>query len=133
MFDCPIAVMDADCALSSLDACMIHRRDRSGEIWIAPIQSARGAALMRENGLDLADPDTRPLTEGGRVWRDLDALIRVGECSGGMGRVVSLLRVLPRPVRDWLSARVARNRYRFFGRGDMCALPDPAFHARLLS
>ena len=130
--DHPVAVMDATCALCSWGARMIHRLDKAGEIRIAPIQSETGAALMRENGLDPLDPDTWLFIEGGTVWRDFDALIRVGQRSGGWGRVFLALRLLPRPLRDWLYARVARNRYRMFGRGDMCALPDPAFRARLL-
>ncbi len=130
--DDPIAVMDATCALCSLGARMIHRLDRSGEIKIAPIQSTIGAQLMRDNGLDPLDPDTWLFIENGQVWRDFDALIRVGQRLGGLGHAFAALRLLPRRVRDWLYQRVARNRYRMFGRGDMCALPDPAFRARLL-
>ena len=130
--DHPIAVMDATCALCSWGARMIHRLDRSGEIMIAPIQSETGAALMSNNGLDPLDPDTWLFIENGKVWRDFDAVIRVGQRSGGIGRALVLLRLLPPPVRDWLYQRVARNRYAMFGRGDMCALPDPAFRARLM-
>ncbi|MEJ6402640.1 thiol-disulfide oxidoreductase DCC family protein [Yoonia sp. 2307UL14-13] len=130
--DPPIAVMDATCALCSWGARMIHRLDRSGEIRIAPIQGDVGGALMRKNGLDALDPDSWLFIEDGQVWRDFDAVIRVGERSGGWGRLCSALRAVPRPLRDWLYARMARNRYAMFGRGDMCALPDPAFRARLL-
>ncbi|MEJ8560098.1 DCC1-like thiol-disulfide oxidoreductase family protein [Yoonia sp. GPGPB17] len=131
--DNPIAVMDATCALCSWGARMIHHLDCSGEIRIAPIQSETGARLMRLHGLDPRDPDTWLFIEEGTVWRDFDALIRVGQRSGGLGYLFAGLKVLPRPVRDWFYQRIARNRYAMFGRGDMCALPDPAFRARLLS
>ncbi|MDO6589166.1 DUF393 domain-containing protein [Loktanella sp. D2R18] len=131
--DHPIAVMDASCTLCSWGARMIHLLDRTGEIKIAPIQSETGAALMRDNGLDPLDPDTWLFIENGRVWRDFDALIRVGQRSGGLGHLFAVLWIIPRPIRNWLYARVARNRYAMFGRGDMCALPDPKFRARLLS
>lgn len=130
--DPPIAVMDARCAICSRGARMIHRLDRRGDIRIAPIQGQTGAALMRAHGLDPVDPESWLFLENGQVWRDFDALIRVGERSGGWGRLLSLLRLLPRLVRNWLYLRLARNRYRWFGRGDMCAIPDPAFQARLL-
>ena len=45
---------------------------------------------------------------------------------------LQVLRVLPRGVQDWLYARLARNRYRWFGRAQMCALPDERFRARLM-
>ena len=41
--------------------------------------------------------------------------------------------VLPRPVRDWLYRRIARNRYAIFGRTQMCASPDAALKQRLLT
>lgn len=128
----PVAVMDAACALCSWGARMLHRMDKSGDIKIAPMQSQTGAALMAENGLDPLDPDSWLFIEDGQVWRDFDAVIRVGVRSGGFGRACLVLRLIPRPMRNWLYARVARNRYAMFGRGDMCALPDPDFRARLL-
>ncbi len=128
----PVAVMDATCALCSWGARMIHRLDSSGDIRIAPIQSPTGAELTVQNGLDPADPETWLFVESGRVWRDLDALIRVGQRSGGWGHLLAVFRLLPSPVRGGLYRWIARNRYRLFGRGDMCALPDPAFRARLL-
>lgn len=131
--DPPTAVMDATCALCSWGARMIHWLDKSGEIKIAPIQSDTGTELMRDNGLDPLDPDTWLFIENGTVWRDFDALIRVGQRCGGVGWLFVLLRVLPRPVRNWLYAHVARNRYAMFGRGDFCAVPDVPFGARLLS
>lgn len=127
-----IAVMDATCALCSWGARMIHRLDRTGEIKIAPIQSHAGAALMRDNGLDPLDPDSWLFIADGTVWRDFDAVIPLGERAGGLGRICSVLRLVPRPLRDWLYRRVARNRYAMFGRGDMCALPDQAFRALFL-
>ncbi|WP_342078529.1 DCC1-like thiol-disulfide oxidoreductase family protein [Yoonia sp. SS1-5] len=130
--DHPIAVMDATCALCSWGARMIHRLDRTGDIRIAPIQSETGAALMVQHGLDPLDPDSWLFIENGIVWRDFDAVIRLGVRTGGWGRLCAVLRLLPPVLRDWLYQRIARNRYAMFGRGDMCGLPDPAFRARLL-
>lgn len=107
--------------------------DKTGQIKIAPIQSKTGAAMMAAHGLDPLDPESWLFIEEGQVWRDFDAVIRVGARSGGIGRVCLLLRLIPRPIRNCLYACMARNRYAMFGRGDMCALPDPAFRARLLS
>jgi len=42
------------------------------------------------------------------------------------------MRVFPRPTRDWLYRRLTRNRYRLFGRAEMCALPDPELQSRLM-
>jgi predicted DCC family thiol-disulfide oxidoreductase YuxK len=41
-------------------------------------------------------------------------------------------RLLPPPLLDWLYERVARNRYRLFGRYDACMVPDPALASRFV-
>jgi predicted DCC family thiol-disulfide oxidoreductase YuxK len=130
--DHPIAVMDATCALCAFGARMIHRLDRSGTIRICPVQSPLGQQLLAEHGISGVDPESWLFLEGGRAWTDFDAMAEVGMRSGGWGRVLGLLRVIPKPLRDWLYRRVARNRYAVFGRGDICAIPDPAFRARLI-
>lgn len=130
--DPPMAVMDAECGLCNRGARLLHRLDRSGEIRIVPIQSPRGQRLLLDHGLDPDNPDTWLLIEDGRVWRDLDAVIRLGERSGGPGYLLSLFRLVPGPLRRRIYAWLARNRLRFFGKGDLCALPDPALRARIL-
>jgi predicted DCC family thiol-disulfide oxidoreductase YuxK len=40
--------------------------------------------------------------------------------------------VLPAPLLDFLYDRVAKNRYRVFGRSDACMLPPPEMRARFL-
>jgi predicted DCC family thiol-disulfide oxidoreductase YuxK len=128
----PIAVMDADCALCSWGARMIHRLDRKETTRIAPVQSPLGHALMRHYGVDPSDPATWLFIDEGRAHVDFDAVIHAGRRFGGWGRMTSVLRLLPRPARDRLYRLIARNRYRLFGRGELCALPDPAFQRRLL-
>ncbi|MDA9207316.1 DCC1-like thiol-disulfide oxidoreductase family protein [Octadecabacter sp.] len=129
-----IAVMDGTCALCAFGARMVNHLDKRGTIKIAPIQGQAGAHLMSENGLEPLDPESWLLIEPeGRVSRDLDALIRLGQVTGGIGWVLTWLRVLPKPARNWMYARVARNRYAMFGRADMCAIPDEALRARLLA
>ncbi|PWJ13860.1 thiol-disulfide oxidoreductase DCC family protein [Jannaschia seohaensis] len=127
----PIAVMDGECTLCSWGARMIARLDRTAAFRICPLQSATGTALARHYGLDPGDPETWLLLDEGQAWSGMDAIIRIGQRLGGVGRLASGMRVLPRPAREWVYRRIARNRYRL-GRSDMCALPDPALRARLL-
>lgn len=128
----PVAVMDANCAICSWGARMIHRLDTSGRVRICPVQSPLGGALMAHYGLAAEDPESWLFLANGVAHADSDAIIRAGRYFGGWGRVAGALRVLPRPLRDRLYRALARNRYRLFGRADLCALPDPAFQARLL-
>ena len=129
----PVAVMDGTCALCAFGAKMVHRLDRAGTIRIAPIQGRTGSALMVKHGLDPLDPDSWLfIEEDGTVWRDLDALIRLGQRTGGIGWLLLWLKLFPRSARDWMYSRVASNRYAMFGRAEMCDIPNKALKARLL-
>ena len=128
-----IAVMDGTCALCAFGAKMVHRLDKSGTIKIAPIQGETGAALMVAHGLDPLDPDSWLfIEEDGTATRDLEALIRLGRRTGGIGWLLVWLKVFPKSARNWMYARVARNRYAMFGRTEMCEIPDEGLRARLL-
>jgi predicted DCC family thiol-disulfide oxidoreductase YuxK len=128
----PLAVMDAECAICCWGARMIHRLDRKGTTRICPIQSPLGMALLHHYGLDPQDPASWLFLDQGTAYKDFDAVLHAGRRFGGLGRLTLGLRLFPRPFRNWLYLRLARNRYRLFGRADLCALPDPALQRRIL-
>ena len=129
----PAVFMDGACALCAGSARLIARLDRRGEFRICPIQSPLGTAVMRHYGLDPENPESWLYLEDGEAYPSLDGIIRAGRRLGGKGRWLGVLRPLPHPFQDWLYRRIARNRYAFFGREDMCAVPDPALARRILS
>lgn len=128
----PIVFMDGACALCTRAARTIARLDRRDEFRICPTQSALGRAVLGHYGLDADDPDSWLYICDGRAFTSMDAVIAVGRRLGGWGRLMDVFVVLPRPARDWLYRRIARNRYSLFGTADMCALPDPKLRSRLI-
>ncbi|MEM9344451.1 MAG: DCC1-like thiol-disulfide oxidoreductase family protein [Pseudomonadota bacterium] len=129
----PRTVMDARCGICAKGARWIARNDADQAFRIIPMQSDLGAALLTHYGLDPEDPTSWLFLENGRAYTSLDAVIRVANRLGGPWRLLSALRLVPRPVQDAAYGLLARNRYRLFGTADLCNLPDPAIQARLLS
>lgn len=130
--DRPLIVYDGVCVLCSHAMSDIARRDTGGRFRFTACQSPVGAALMRHYGIDPNAPDTVLLVEDGRAYGKLDMAARVATVLGGRWRLLHLFGVLPRSVRDWCYDRVAKNRYRLFGRTEACARPDPAWRARVI-
>ena len=128
----PIAFMDGNCVLCTFGARLIARHDRSGRIRICPVQSLTGQAVLYHYGLDPKDPDSWLFLIDGRAYTSFRAMIRAGAFIGGIGWLLQPLRLLPRPLSDWLYRRIARNRYSMLGETDMCAVPDPALRARMI-
>jgi predicted DCC family thiol-disulfide oxidoreductase YuxK len=128
----PIVFMDGECALCSGAARMIARLDRRGDVRICPVQSPLGRAVMTHYGLNPDDPDTWLYLEDGAAFGDFEGLIRLARRLGGVARVAIVLTLLPKGAQQALYRLIARNRIKWFGRADLCAIPDPAVMARLL-
>jgi predicted DCC family thiol-disulfide oxidoreductase YuxK len=127
-----LTVMDAHCAICARGARWIARNDRRAEFRIVPMQSDLGRNLLVQHGLDPDDPTSWLYLDNAVPYSSLEAVIRVGQRLGGVWRGLGLLRLMPRRMQDALYYAVARNRYRLFGRGDLCAMPDPDVQQRLL-
>ncbi|PPU40149.1 thiol-disulfide oxidoreductase DCC family protein [Xanthomonas arboricola] len=76
-------------------------------------------------GLDRALTTPFLLVNERGTWTDSDAIMRVLAGLGGFWRPATVLRTMPRSVRDIGYRLIARNRYRWCGRTDHCMLPSP--------
>ena len=127
-----IVVFDAVCLLCSANARFIAKHDRAGRFRLASMQSEAGAALYRRFGIDPADLETLILVDGDRALRDSDAVVAIWSGLGWPWRAAAAYRLIPASLRDPVYRRVARNRYRLFGRRETCWLPDPDVADRFL-
>lgn len=130
--DGPIIVFDAMCVLCSANAQFVLNHDKAGRFRLASMQDDVGASLYRRAGIDPADPETIIIVEGDRILRDSDAVLAIYHGLGWPWRALSLLRLVPRALRDPAYRLIARNRYRLFGRRDTCWLPTPEQRDRIL-
>ena len=127
-----IVVFDGVCALCSGWVGFLLRRDRARLFRFAAMQDNAGRQLLARHGLDPDDPMSFLLLDASGARTDSDAIIAVLERLGGGWRAARLLRLLPRRLRDPLYRRLARNRYRWFGRRETCYLPPAAERDRFL-
>ncbi len=127
-----LLVMDGNCALCSNAARHIARLDRKDLIRIAPATSPLGQALLRHFAIDLRNPETWLMIENGKAIGALDGVLRLGLHLHPLFWFFQPLRLLPEFVRDWLYARVARNRFALFGQADLCQIPCSALQQRIV-
>ena len=125
-----VVVFDGVCNLCAHSVRFILAHEREPVLRFTPLQSRAGAQLMRQHGFDPEDAKTFVLIADGQAHVKSDAAIRVASYLRGVGRLLALLRIVPRPLRNWAYDTVARNRYRWFGRLDACMVPTPELRAR---
>ncbi|HEU4378766.1 MAG TPA: DCC1-like thiol-disulfide oxidoreductase family protein [Hyphomicrobiaceae bacterium] len=130
--DTALLVFDGVCVLCSASARFILKRDHARHFRFATAQSPLGQALFDHYGLDAQTFETNLVLFEGRAYGKLDTVVVAGTLLGGVWRALTLLRVLPHALADWLYDRVARNRYRLFGRTQHCMMPPPEWRDRFI-
>ena len=132
----PLVLYDGVCALCSRTVRFLLRVDRRRRLVFAPLQGATAAPILARHelgdGLDTLVLVRHRGSDRERVEIRSGAALSVLALTGGPWRLLTALRLVPRPLRDWLYDRVAANRYRWFGRYDTCRLPSPDERDRFL-
>ena len=123
-------VFDGVCVLCSGGAGWLMRRDASGLIAFTSAQGVLGQALYAHYGVEI--DDSYLLIANGRAFTASRGYFELARLLGGWWNFLRIFVIFPERFRDWLYAIVARNRYRWFGKTDHCALLTPAQRARLL-
>jgi predicted DCC family thiol-disulfide oxidoreductase YuxK len=131
----PVLLYDGVCGLCNRLVQFVLKHDRKAQFHFASLQSAYAARILQRHNLDADDLDTVYLVEesGARVSARSEAVISVLRELGGFWKAVAdALRLFPKWLRDWGYDVVARNRYRIFGKYEICPLPEKKYQGRFL-
>jgi predicted DCC family thiol-disulfide oxidoreductase YuxK len=115
----------------------LMRHDRLDRFRYTPLQSNLGREVLARFDIH-SFPDgvmlvTDALTPSERLSERSDAVAAALELLESPWRQAGrVLRLVPRPLRNWSYGLVARFRYRVFGRYDTCPVPSPEQRSRLL-
>jgi predicted DCC family thiol-disulfide oxidoreductase YuxK len=128
----PVMLFDGVCNLCSAWVHFAIARDPQARVRFAAAQSPLGQAFLARHGLPLDVYDSFYFVEDGVAY----------EKSTAWFRMVSHLRwpwpwfragaIVPRGLRDVAYDLVARNRYSWFGRREVCLVPTPDIVARFI-
>lgn len=132
-----VVLYDGVCGLCNGLNQFLLKRDRRDHFRFASLQSEFAASLLKQYGINAVDLDTVYVCadygqESERLLSRSDAILHV---LGKLGGVWSILRVgqaLPKSLRDALYNVVARNRYRVFGKYDVCLMPEERYRRKFL-
>jgi predicted DCC family thiol-disulfide oxidoreductase YuxK len=125
-------LFDGVCNLCNASVNFVIDRDPAGYFRFGALQSEEGRSLLASLSYPGNYLDSILLVENGEVFRDSDAAVRIAKHLAGAWSMLYHFRWIPRPVRDGVYRWVARNRYRWFGRRDVCRIPTPELKARFL-
>ena len=126
-----VILFDGVCNLCNGFVKFVIARDPAGRFQFGPLQSPAARRLL---GSIHSEPwsDSVVLVENGRVWTRSAAALRIARGLSFPWPLAYVFVVVPRPLRDWIYNLVARNRYRWFGKRDVCMVPTRELRARFI-
>jgi predicted DCC family thiol-disulfide oxidoreductase YuxK len=127
-----IVLFDGICNLCNGLVRFIIKRDRTGKIKFASLQSAIGQQWLNKFGLAKNEFESFVLIQGDKYYIKSDAALKVLRALGGVWNVFYAFIFIPRPVRDFIYDRIAKSRYKIFGKRDVCMIPTPELQERFL-
>lgn len=134
----PVLLYDGECGLCNFIVRLLLRTDRQGRLRFTPLQGGKGQAYLRLWGLPTDDFDSLVFVPNWEAPDRSEPLLRTDGALaaaaevGGVWRLVTWMRVLPRGLRDFGYKLVARSRYALFGEYRPTPLPKPEWAARFL-
>lgn len=129
----PILLVDGVCNLCSGSVRFIADRERAPRLYFASLQSSVGRRLLREHGIDPDALASLVLIDAEGAHHRSDAALRIARELRAPWSWLTVFRIVPRPLRDAVYDFIARYRYRWFGRQDVCMLPRADLAPRFLA
>ena len=77
--------------------------------------------------------DSIILVEDEKAYTHSTAAVRIAKHLDGIWSLGYLFVIIPRPIRNLFYKLFAKNRYRLFGKKDVCMMPTPEIKARFVS
>ena len=128
----PVILFDGVCNLCNGLVQLIIKHDQKAVFSFAALQSSFGQSVLLENNMPIKELDTLLLVEQGNIYTKSTAALKICRRLRGWWRMLYILVMIPRPVRDILYDVIARNRYKWFGQKDECMLPTPDLKSRFI-
>ena len=121
-----LVLFDGVCNLCNGAVRFISANDPAGRFTFASLQSPRAREILGDRAADPNEPDSIVRGDHGRRYERSDAVLHIALGLRAPWPLAFVAILIPRRLRDDLYRWIARNRYRWFGRADVCAIAPPS-------
>jgi predicted DCC family thiol-disulfide oxidoreductase YuxK len=131
--DHPTLLFDGYCNLCSGSVLAVIKRDPQAMFRFASLQSPLGRSLLDQHDLNPDEINSVVLIHEKSFSLKSDAVLDVFQLLGGFYRPLAIFKFLPTSFRNRIYDWIAKNRYVWFGKKDVCMIPTPELEDRFLT
>jgi predicted DCC family thiol-disulfide oxidoreductase YuxK len=132
----PVLLYDGLCGFCNTTVQFILGHEAGHALRFAPLQGTFAAGVIARHP-ELQSVDSLVWVDGEgpteRVKVRSSAALEVAWYMGGFWRLVTVLWIVPRPLRDFAYDQFAQRRFKSFGRYGSCPVPNKAVRDRFLA
>lgn len=126
-----IILFDGQCVFCDHSVQFILKRDVDEVFQFASQQSDVGQQLLKQYNID-PSMDSIVVIYRDKVYIQSDAAIVIAQQFKGVWKLLVVVKVIPKWLRDKAYALIAKNRYRLFGEMETCRIPTKEERRRFL-
>ncbi|RTL10361.1 MAG: thiol-disulfide oxidoreductase DCC family protein [Flavobacteriaceae bacterium] len=131
--DKKIILFDGVCNLCDSSVQYIIKYDKKDVFRFVALQSELGQKILNHIGINPIHTDSIVLYEP-RIsyYYKSTAALEIAKGLSGIFTLASIFTLLPSGIRDFIYDYVARNRYKWYGKKEVCMIPTPELKAKFL-
>jgi predicted DCC family thiol-disulfide oxidoreductase YuxK len=117
-----IVLFDGFCNLCSAAVQFIIKHDKKKKFQFASLQSEFGINILLEHALPTTNFNTLVLVQNGKVSTQSTGALKIARSLSGLWPICYIAIILPKFIRDAFYNWIAKNRYKWFGRKEVCTI-----------
>jgi predicted DCC family thiol-disulfide oxidoreductase YuxK len=130
--DTSIILFDGVCNFCDGAINFVLKQDKKGVFKFAPLQSEAGQRILQQYKLPTKDIESFVLIDNGKVYKKSAASLKVMSKLPWYWKELQIFWIIPAFIRNAVYDFIARNRYKWFGKKEVCMIPTPEMRSRFL-
>ncbi|MEG1239128.1 MAG: DCC1-like thiol-disulfide oxidoreductase family protein, partial [Flavobacterium sp.] len=111
----------------------IIKHDKKDIFRFVALQSDLGKEICTYIGVDQTKIDSIIMYNPAvAYYYKSDAVFEIAEDLGGLYSIITIFKILPEKLRNYIYDYIAANRYKWYGKKQSCMIPTPELKAKFL-
>ena len=128
-----IILFDGVCNLCNSSVQFIIKHDKKDAFRFVALQSELGIEICNYIGVDQTKIESIIFYNPGvAYYYKSSAVIEIADDLGGFYSLLSIFKILPEKLRNYIYDYIAKNRYKWYGKKESCMIPTPELKSKFL-
>jgi len=115
-----IVYFDGVCGLCDWSVNLLVKMDTQKNLKFSSLQGTSGQILLSDLKIDLNEFNTVLFKINDQVYTKSTAVFEIIQSIGGFFKILLIFNLLPTRFNDWVYSKIAKYRYKYFGKLDKC-------------